>query len=104
MQLQAVCRGTWEENHGTLGVPRSRAEGGPLWGALFEERKGAREMVRVSKLESRAWASILLTHALCIGRARLQSVLCKYLVWSSQNSHKAGIISITHQKPEALRD
>lgn len=61
-------------------------------------------MVRVSKLESRAWASILLTHALCIGRARLQSVLCKYLVWSSQNSHKAGIISITHQKPEALRD
>lgn len=44
MQLQAVRRGTWEENHGTLGVPRSRAKGGPLWGALFEERKGAREM------------------------------------------------------------
>lgn len=71
LQLQAVSRGTQEENHGTPGVPRSRAKGGPPWGALFEERKGAREMVHMSKRESRARASILLTHALCLGRARL---------------------------------
>lgn len=92
LQLQAVRRGTRVENQGTPGVPQSSAKGGPLWGALFEERsQGDGAHVETGELGVGFYfINTCSVHWPC---QALVSVLCKYLVWSSQNSYKADIIS-----------
>ena len=80
------------ENRGTLGVPRSSAKGGPLWGALLEERSQG-DGAHVEAGEPGMGFYFINMRSVHWPCQALASVLCKYPVWSLQKSYKADIIS-----------